>query len=162
MENEIKIFIGIIVIAIIIILIFLYNRKSSSFNNSYDDFYTITYTTSYSKYKVFEEGKNYDVIKDKESLNLILDQVKNTEYKNTFDNNFFENNNLLVIEAEINPELNKCEINSEKVDILIYVAAPMVVEDQEFNFNLYLIPISKNISEDNINVEVTIYPDRLS
>ena len=164
MENEIKIFIGIIVIAIIIILIFLYNRKSSSFNNSYDDFYTITYTTSYSKYKVFEEGKNYDVIKDKESLNLILDKVKNTEYKNTFDNKFFENNNLLVIEAEINPELNKCEINNDKVDILVYVASPLVSSSGYnvylANFTLYLIPISKNIKDNNISVEVTTYPDK--
>ena len=157
MKKGVKIGVGIILIVIIAIIITL-----KMFNSK--DIYTITYSATNANYKVFEEGKNYDVIKDKESFNLILDKVKNTEYKNTFDNKFFENNNLLVIEAEINPELNKCEINNDKVDVLVYVASPVVSSSGYnvylANFNLYLIPISKNIPDNNINVEVTTYPDK--
>ncbi len=157
MKKGVKIGVGIILIVIIAIISTL-----KMFNSK--DIYTITYSATNANYKVFEEGKNYDVIKDKESFNLILDKVKNTEYKNTFDNKFFENNNLLVIEAEINPELNKCEINNDKVDILVYVASPVVSSSGYnvylANFNLYLIPISKNIKDNNISVEVTTYPDK--
>lgn len=157
MKKGVKIGVGIILIVIIAIIITL-----KMFNTK--DIYTITYSATNANYKVYEEGKNYDVIKDKESLNLILDKVKNTEYKNTFDNKFFENNNLLVIEAEINPELNKCEINNDKVNVLVYVASPLVSSSGYnvylANFSLYLIPINKNIPDNNINVEVTTYPDK--
>lgn len=157
MKKGVKIGVGIILIVIIAIIITL-----KMFNSK--DIYTITYSATNANYKVFEDEENFRVIKDPGNLNLILDKVKNTEYKNTFDNKFFENNNLLVIEAEINPELNKCEINNDKVDVLVYVASSVVSSSGYnvylANFNLYLIPISKNISDNNINVEVTTYPDK--
>lgn len=91
---------------------------------------------------------------------MILDKVKNTEYRNSFDNTFFENNNLLVIEGEVNSEVHECEVNNENANVTIYTASPLATADEEFNFNLYLIPINKNIPDNNINVEVTTYPDK--
>ena len=165
MKKGVKIGVGIslIIVFAIIVTLLIFNTKEEEIIKEYN-LYTIMYSASYNDYKVFENEENFRIIKDTESLNLILDKVKNTEYKNTFDNKFFENNNLLVIEAEINPELNKCEINNDKVNVLVYVASPLVSSSGYnvylANFSLYLIPINKNIPDNNINVEVTTYPDK--
>ena len=104
---------------------------------------------------------SYDTLVDyNKILNSYRLVVKNTEHKNTFDNTFFENNNLLVIEGEVNSEVHECEVNNENANVTIYTASPLATADEEFNFNLYLIPINKNIPDNNINVEVTTYPDK--
>lgn len=161
MKKGVKIGVGIILIIIIAIIVTLiiFNTKEEEIIKEYN-LYTIMYSASYNNYKVLDNKENFRVIKDTESLNLILDKVKNTEYKNTFDNIFFENNNLLVIEGEVNSEVHECEVNNENANVTIYTASPLATADEEFNFNLYLIPISKNIKDSNIIVEVTEYPDK--
>lgn len=60
MKKRVIICVGIILIVIIAIIITL-----KMFNTK--DIYTITYSATNANYKVYEEGKNYDVIKDKET-----------------------------------------------------------------------------------------------
>lgn len=161
MKKGVKIGVGIILIIIIavIVTLLIFNTKEEQIIKEYN-LYTIMYSASYKDYKVFEDEENFRVIKDPGNLNLILDKVKNTEHKNTFDNTFFENNNLLVIEGEVNSEVHECDVNNENANVTIYTASPLATADEEFNFNLYLIPINKNIPDNNINVEVTTYPDK--
>ena len=147
MKKGVKIGVGIslIIVFAIIVTLLIFNTKEEEIIKEYN-LYTIMYSASYNDYKVFEDEEKFRVIKD----------------------TFFENNNLLVIEGEVNSEVHECEVNNENANVTIYTASPLATADEEFNFtadeefnfDLYLIPINKNIPDNNINVEVTTYPDK--
>ena len=92
-------------------------------------------------------------------MDEIVDKVQSKEEDYNFDDDFFTDNNLLVIEAGINPEINKFEITDKKVDIILYGDAPLTTREDIWDFNIYLIPISKTVED--IQLETLPNPDKV-
>ncbi len=143
----------IIIIGIITLLFTIINSNQPVDNQSY---YTITYSASYNTYDVLNNSNDYDVVTEKSELDDILDKIQANNFQK-INNNFFEDRKLLVIQAGINPEMHKLEINNKKVNATIYHASPMTTMDKIWTFSLYLIPIDKDI--DNYNIEKLTYPN---
>ena len=73
---------------------------------------------------------------------------------------FSKNKKFIVVEGEIDPEIKKIKLMKSKCrHYNIYYATPLTTQDEIFDFNLYLIPIDKEVED--INVEVSPYPDRV-
>ena len=168
MKKESKIILGIILLIIIaIIAIFVINLQKNSediqsknYNEKYNEnYYAITYSTNYDNAKILDEEQEYEVVTERTRLDEILDKVQSKGENYNLDDEFFTNKNLLVIEAGINPEINKFKITNKKVDILIYEDAPLTTHEDIWDFNLYLIRISKTV--ENINVELSANPDKV-
>lgn len=169
MKKKSKIILSIILFIIIVIIgILVINSQKNSKNiqneiyHKEDDenYYTITYSTNYDNSKVVEdEEQEYEVVSEKTRLDEILDKVQSKEEDYNFDDDFFRDNNLLVIEAGINPEINKFEITDKKVDIIIYVDVPLTTREDIWDFNIYLIPISKTVED--IQLETLPNPDKV-
>ena len=169
MKKKSKIILSIILFIIIVIIgILVINSQKNSKNiqneiyHKEDDenYYTITYSTNYDNSKVVEdEEQEYEVVSEKTRLDEILDKVQSKEEDYNFDDDFFRDNNLLVIEAGINPEINKFEITDKKVDIILYGDAPLTTREDIWDFNIYLIPISKTVED--IQLETLPNPDKV-
>ena len=168
MKKKSKIILSIILFIIIVIIgILVINSQKNSKNiqnviyhkEDNENYYTITYSTNYDNSKVVDEGQEYEVVSEKTRLDEILDKVQSKEEDYNFDDDFFRDNNLLVIEAGINPEINKFEITDKKVDIIIYVDVPLTTREDIWDFNIYLIPISKTVED--IHVETLPNPDKV-
>ena len=169
MKKKSKIILSIILFIIIVIIgILVINSQKNSKNiqneiyhkEDGENYYTITYSTNYDNSKVVEdEEQEYEVVSEKTRLDEILDKVQSKEEDYNFDDDFFRDNNLLVIEAGINPEINKFEITDKKVDIIIYVDVPLTTREDIWDFNIYLIPISKTVED--IHVETLPNPDKV-
>ena len=128
-------------------------------NTKYEDYYKVTYSANYNTYKILDNNKNYEVVKDKIQLNKILNKISNNDYNNIFDNNFFNSKNLIVVQAGIDTKINKLDISNKKADIEIYYASPMTTIEQIWEYHIYLIPIDKEVND--FNVETNTYPDRM-
>ncbi len=168
MKKKSKIILSIILFIIIVIIgILVINSQKNSKNiqnviyhkEDNENYYTITYSTNYDNSKVVDEGQEYEVVSEKTRLDEILDKVQSKEEDYNFDDDFFRDNNLLVIEAGINPEINKFEITDKKVDIIIYVDVPLTTREDIWDFNIYLIPISKTVED--IQLETLPNPDKV-
>lgn len=168
MKKKSKIILSIILFIIIVIIgILVINSQKNSKNiqnviyhkEDNENYYTITYSTNYDNSKVVDEGQEYEVVTEKTRLDEILDKVQSKEEDYNFDDDFFRDNNLLVIEAGINPEINKFEITDKKVDIIIYVDVPLTTREDIWDFNIYLIPISKTVED--IQLETLPNPDKV-
>lgn len=168
MKKKSKIILSIILFIIIVIIgILVINSQKNSKNiqnviyhkEDNENYYTITYSTNYDNSKVVDEGQEYEVVTEKTRLDEILDKVQSKEEDYNFDDDFFTDNNLLVIEAGINPEINKFEITDKKVDIILYGDAPLTTREDIWDFNIYLIPISKTVED--IHVETLPNPDKV-
>lgn len=168
MKKKSKIILGIILLIIIaIIAIFIINLQknnegiqSKNYNEAYnEDYYTITYSTNYDNAKILDEEQEYEVVTERTRLDEILDKVQSKDENYNFNDDFFMNKNLLVIEAGINPEINKFKITNKKVDIIIYGDAPLTTPEDIWDFNVYLIPISKTVED--INIELLPNPDKV-
>ena len=172
MKKKSKIILGIILFIIIVIIgILVINLQKNSediqneiYNGNYNEeynenYYTITYSTNYDNSKVLDEGQEYEIVTEKTRLDEILDKVQSKEEDYNFDDDFFTENNLLVIEAGINPEINRFEITDKKVDIIIYEDAPLTTREDIWDFNIYLIPISKTVED--IQLETLPNPDKV-
>ncbi len=155
-KKIILIFISVITLIIIVTAAVLIIKPN---NEKYKKHYKITYSASYNTAKVLENDKQYEIVSDQDRFEEIMDEVKNKEYNEKFDKGFFKNKNLLVVEGEIDPEIKKIKIDETSADITIYYATPLTTQDEIFDFNLYLIPIDKEVED--INVEVSPYPDRV-
>ena len=131
----------------------IYNKEDN------ENYYTITYSANYDNSKVVDEGQEYEIVTEKTRLDEILDKVQSKEEDYNFDDDFFTDNNLLVIEAGINPEMNRFEITDKKVDIIIYEDAPLTTREDIWDFNIYLIPISKTVED--IQLETLPNPDKV-
>lgn len=168
MKKKSKIILSIMLFIIIVIIgILVINSQKNSKNiqnviyhkEDNENYYTITYSTNYDNSKVVDEGQEYEVVTEKTRLDEILDKVQSKEEDYNFDDDFFTDNNLLVIEAGINPEINKFEITDKKVDIILYGDAPLTTREDIWDFNIYLIPISKTVED--IHVETLPNPDKV-
>lgn len=168
MKKKSKIILSIILFIIIVIIgILVINSQKNSKNiqnviynkEDNENYYTITYSTNYDNSKVLDEGKEYEVVTEQTRLDEILNKVQSKEENHNFDDDFFADNNLLVIEAGINPEINRFEITDKKVDIILYEDAPLTTREDIWDFNVYLIPISKTVKD--INVELSPNPDKV-
>ena len=168
MKKKSKIILSIILFIIIVIIgILVINSQKNSKNiqnviyhkEDNENYYTITYSTNYDNSKVVDEGQEYEVVSEKTRLDEILDKVQSKEEDYNFDDDFFRDNNLLVIEAGINPEINKFKITDKKVDIIIYVDVPLTTREDIWDFNIYLIPISKTVED--IQLETLPNPDKV-
>ena len=168
MKKKSKIILSIILFIIIVIIgILVINSQKNSKNiqnviyhkEDNENYYTITYSTNYDNSKVVDEGQEYEVVTEKTRLDEILDKVQSKEEDYNFDDDFFTDNNLLVIEAGINPEINKFEITDKKVDIILYGDAPLTTREDIWDFNIYLIPISKTVED--IQLETLPNPDKV-
>ena len=106
---------------------------------------------------ILNNSDNYVIVSDESELNNILNKVDANKFKQ-FNEDFFINNKLLIVQAGINPEMHKLKIRKSKIDVTIYFATPLMSADQENEYNLYIIPISKDIN--NYNVERMPYPNR--
>ena len=105
------------------------------------------------------QEQEYEVVTERTRLDEILDKVQSKDENYNFNDDFFTNKNLLVIEAGINPEINKFKITNKKVDIIIYGDAPLTTPEDIWDFNVYLIPISKTVED--INIELLPNPDKV-
>lgn len=168
MKKKSKIILSIMLFIIIVIIgAFVINLQKNSKNiqnviyhkEDNENYYTITYSTNYDNSKVVDEGQEYEVVTEKTRLDEILDKVQSKEEDYNFDDDFFTDNNLLVIEAGINPEINKFEITDKKVDIILYGDAPLTTREDIWDFNIYLIPISKTVED--IQLETLPNPDKV-
>lgn len=149
-----------VIIAIIVIFSIISQKKNKVIKNeTYDEaYYKVTYSTNNEGADVLNNEQGYEVVKEKNRLNEILKKAQ-AQSDDIFDDTFFTNHSVLIVEAGINPEFNKCEITDTKADIVIYTASPLTSTEDILDFNLYLIPVNKNIED--IQVEVTTYPDRV-
>ena len=149
-----------VIIAIIVIFSIISQKKNKVIKNeTYDEaYYKVTYSTNNEGADVLNNEQGYEVVKEKKRLNEILKKAQ-AQSDDIFDDTFFTNHSVLIVEAGINPEFNKCEITDTKADIVIYTASPLTSTEDILDFNLYLIPVNKNIED--IQVEVTTYPDRV-
>ena len=168
MKKKSKIILSIILFIIIVIIgILVINSQKNSKNiqnviynkEDNENYYTITYSANYDNSKVVDEGQEYEIVTEKTRLDEILDKVQSKEEDYNFDDDFFTDNNLLVIEAGINPEINRFEITDKKVDIIIYEDAPLTTREDIWDFNIYLIPISKTVED--IQLETLPNPDKV-
>ena len=159
-RNIILCIVLLVIIAIIVIFSIISQKKNKVIKNeTYDEaYYTVTYSTNTDGADVLNNKQGYEVVEEKKRLNEILKKAQAQSY-DIFDDAFFTNHNVLIVEASINPEFNKCEITDTKADIVIYAASPLTSTEDIWDFNLYLIPVNKNIED--IQVEVTTYPDRV-
>lgn len=146
----------IILITIVTALILIIKQKER--NKKYDEYYKITYSASYNTANVLGNDKQYEIVTNKDRFKEIMNKVTNKEYDKKFDEKFFKNKNLLVIEANIDPEINKIKIDETKAEITIYYGTPLTTEDEILEFNLYLIPVDKEV--ESVNLEISPYPDR--
>lgn len=150
---------ALLLISVAIIVICIINRNGKKEIVENENYYKVTYEASYNTSNVLDDGQEYEIVKDKSRLNKILNKIQSNDYQDIFDNNFFKSKNLLVIEGEIGSKINKFEINDKKVDIIIYCASPLTTQDEIWDYDLYLVPINKELND--INVETTVYPDRI-
>ncbi len=157
MKKNLKIYLGIILIFVILVvcaIVFYYQNKKIN-DKSYS---TVTYSASYNTYDVLNNSKEYEIVTEKNRLDEILKKVNSSEFSE-FNDDFFKSQNLLVIQAGLDPEIQELKIKDTKVDISIYEDTPEISVDQMLTYNLYLIPISKNVK--NCNVEISPYPNRV-
>ena len=132
------------------------NDTNSSKENDMQSYYTATYSASYNTYNILNISDNYKVINDENELDDVLSKVDENDFKQ-FDKDFFLNNKLLIVQAGVNPKMHKFDVSDTSVDATIYAEAPLASMDQIFEYTLYLVPVSKDIN--NYNIEVTTDPD---
>ena len=150
-----KVIITCILVVAIICIVLLIKVINSDKSQSY---YTVTYLATDNTYDILHNSDNYVVVSDESELDNILTKIDTNKFKH-FNEDFFLNNKLLVVQAGIDPEMHKLKIRKTKIDVTIYFATPLMSADQENEYNLYIIPISKDIN--NYNVEKMPYTDRI-
>lgn len=155
MKRYIEIIVLCLILVVSVILILNNNVK----NNKIDNYYVIEYESNYNDSNVLNINKKYEIIEEVGKLNQILDRVNNKEYKQKFNDIFFKEYKLIVICGGIGSKVNKLKIGKNSIDIKIYYASPLSSKDEIFTYDLYLVPINKNITTYNINS--TTYPDRI-
>ena len=73
---------------------------------------------------------------------------------------FFKNKKLLVVEGEIDPEIKKIKIDENaSADITIYIMQHHLQTHDKYLILIYILYLLDKEVED-INVEVSPYPDR--
>lgn len=127
-------------------------------NKKYEKYYKTTYSSTYNSIGILN-GKNYEIVTNRTRLNEICSKVSNNEYSKKIDDTFFKNNNLLVIEGGIESEINKIDVTETKANIEIYYGSPLVSADEKLDFDIYLVPIGKEVKD--INVVTSVFPDRM-
>ena len=151
----------IVIIAIVIIAGLVYylkfNNHGGISNNT--KMCKVSYTASYDTEDILDNDDDYEVVSSVIRLNEIMKHAKKNNYDNRFDKSFFEKMNLLVIQAGLDTEISEKDISSNYANISINKATPLSLPDEEFEFDLYLIPIEKSTTE--INVQIDAYSDRL-
>lgn len=144
---------------IICFAVYYYIINPTAFiENHGGDYEMVTYTATYESPSVLKGYQNYEVVSDsKRYKELMKDVSHKSSYK--YNDSFFRKNDLLVVDAGIDPEVHSMKITKSKVDMVIYYGSPLGRYDDEWSFSLILIPIEKNISD--IHIQTTTYPDRM-
>lgn len=125
----------------------------------YDDYYKLSYSASYGSPSVLKDKSRYEIVTNQTRLNEILNKIDNEESAEKFNDDFFENKNLLVVNGGVNSKINKLKINKTEANIEIYYASPLTSLDTIWKHDIYLIPVSKDVTD--INIEKSVYPDRV-
>ena len=155
-----KKYIIMIIITIVVIAGIVYhvsNDDGSVPNNN--EMYIVKYTATVATENVLKKGTEYEIVKTPFRLNNIINNAKNNNYDNRFTKAFFDQMNLLVIPAGADTQIQKKDITTNSVNISIYHASLFTSQDEEYECDLYLIPVEKNIKEYSIHIEP--YPDRM-
>ena len=156
--------ISLIVMAIFIMIITFLIFKNNNTNNiidtlsSYEKYYTISYTGSPNNHFSLP-NPFYKIVKNKSELDSIYKDLKSSLYSEIFDDNYFKNNDLLIIPGAIDSTINSLIVTNSEVNVVIYYASPLTTADQEFNYNVFFIPINKSVK--NITINDQDYPDRV-
>ena len=90
---------------------------------------------------------------------MILGRAKNNNYDNRYNNTYFEENALLVIQGLMDSMIYNSEFKMFRAYIDAYTATPLASSEEEFTFDLYLIPIEKTLN--HVELNVSSYPGRL-
>ena len=110
-----------VIIVIIVIYLVIPQKKNEVIKNEINNevYYTVTYSTNYDGADVIY-NEEYEVVQEKKRLNEILKKVQ-AQSDDIFDDVFFTNHSILIVEAGINPEFNKCEITDTKANIANWI-----------------------------------------
>ena len=153
MKKNIKLILVIIFIIIAGILVLFAN-------NNKHEYYIVEYLASYNTYNVLDSTKKYEVIETKRDFSSVVSKIENLKsYQKIFTNNFFKDKSLLIVEAGINTEIANFKYSGKNIDLTIYCDSPLTTVDQNYKYDLYIIPVSKDLED--INVEILSNPDKL-
>ena len=119
----------------------------------------MNYTASYSTYDVLNNVNKYEIVRNLMDLNIILGRAKDNNYDNRYNNSFFEEKALLVIEGLIDSKINNMMFKMFRASIDVYTATPLTDSEKEYEFDLYMIPIEQSIT--HVELNISPYPDRM-
>lgn len=121
------------------------------------DYYSDSYVGTINDKGILKERQTYEIVTNINRLKEILNQVDGNVDYSKFDYSFFEENNLLFIEGGIGASVEKLKVNSKEINVNIYYSSPLLSDEDEVNFKVIIIPITKkNI---NVNIKKELYPD---
>ena len=148
--------VALIDIVLIVVGIILINKHNPKDVKKRKKVYLVNYTASYSTYDVLNSVDDYDIVRTLTDLKVILRRAKNNNYDNRYDNTFFEENALLVIDGLMDSKINNSEFKMFRAYIDAYTATPLANSEEEFSFDLYLIPVEKTLT--HVELNVSSYP----
>ena len=151
--------VALIDIVLIVVGIILINKHNPKDVEKRKEVYLVNYTASYSTYDVLNSVDDYDIVRTLTDLKVILRRAKNNNYDNRYDNTFFEENALLVIDGLMDSKIYNSEFKMNRAYIDAYTATPLTNSEKEFTFDLYLIPVEKTLN--HVELNVNSYPGRL-
>ena len=151
--------IGLIDLIIITIGIILVNKHHPKQVIKSQELYLMNYTASYSTYDVLNNVNKYEIVRNLMDLNIILGRAKDNNYDNRYNNSFFEEKALLVIEGLIDSKINNMMFKMFRASIDVYTATPLTDSEKEYEFDLYMIPIEQSIT--HVELNISPYPDRM-
>lgn len=123
------------------------------------DYYKLEYKSNYDNYNVLNVEQKLEIVENVEKLYTVFNKINNSKYSNIFNKKYFKEKNLIVFIGGIDSTINEIKINNNAIDINSYYASPLSSNDEIHTYDLYLIPVDKEITIGNINS--TVYPDRL-
>lgn len=109
-------------------------------------YYQVKYESNYNKYSVVEDS--YAVIEDSSKLNKILKGIGCDNSNLKID---FSNKKVLLLEVLTEPRFDTFKINDDSIDAIVLYNTYEEIRKKD-TYNLYLIPINKNIEKYNIRI----------
>ena len=148
--------VALIDIVLIVVGIILINKHNPKEVEKRKEVYLVNYTASYSTYDILKSVDDYEIVRSLMDLKVILERAKNNNYDNRYDNTFFEENALLVIQGLMDSNIYNTEFKMFRAYIDAYTATPLANSEEEFTFDLYLIPVEKTLT--HVELNVSSYP----
>lgn len=151
--------VGLIDIIIVISGIILINKYNPSEVIKTQEVYLMNYSASHNTYDVLNSVNNFQFIKNLMELEIVIDRAKDNNYDKRYNNNFFKDKALLVIQGLIDSEIYNMKFKIFRAYIDAYTATPLTDPDEECSFDLYFIPIEKTVT--HIELNISPYPNRM-